>query len=139
VNVPPHLADTPETRADLALYYDAIARMDRGLGEMLGELERRNLRRNTLVVFLSDNGAPFPREKGTLYDSGTRTPLILSWPDVIPDGSVYDRGLVSLVDLAPTILELAPERARDLAGNGSSVADEILGVAAGGRAPETPH
>jgi N-sulfoglucosamine sulfohydrolase len=107
VKVPPHLADTPETRADLALYYDAIARMDRGIGEMLAELERRDLRRNTLVVFLSDNGAPFPREKGTLYDSGTRTPLILSWPEVIPAGTLYDRGLVSTVDLAPTILELA--------------------------------
>ncbi len=107
VTVPPHLADTPETRADLARYYDAIGRMDRGVGAMLGELERRNLRRNTLVLFLSDNGAPFPREKGTLYDSGTRTPFILSWPDVIPAGAVYDRGLVSTVDLTPTILELA--------------------------------
>jgi N-sulfoglucosamine sulfohydrolase len=105
--VPPHLANTPETRTDLALYYDAIARMDRGIGEILAELERRGLRRNTLAVFLSDNGAPFPREKGTLYDSGTRTPLILSWPEVIPAGSVYDRGLVSTVDLAPTLLELA--------------------------------
>ena len=47
---------------------------------MLAELERRKLRHNTLIVFLSDNGAPFPREKGTLYDCGTRTPLIFSWP-----------------------------------------------------------
>ena len=45
---------------------------------------------DTLVVFLSDNGAPFPREKGTLYDGGTRTPLILSWPGVIRAGTVYD-------------------------------------------------
>jgi N-sulfoglucosamine sulfohydrolase len=107
VKVPPHLADTPETRADLALYYDAIARSDRAIGGMLTELERRKLRDNTLIVFLSDNGAPFPREKGTLYDSGTRTPLILSWPKVIPAGAVYDRGLLSTVDLAPTILDVA--------------------------------
>jgi arylsulfatase A-like enzyme len=107
VTVPPHLADTPETRSDLALYYDAIARSDRAIGDMVAELERRKLRDNTLIVFLSDNGAPFPREKGTLYDSGTRTPLILSWPKVVPAGAVYDRGLVSTVDLAPTILDLA--------------------------------
>jgi N-sulfoglucosamine sulfohydrolase len=106
VVLPPHLADTHETRRDIALYYDEIARMDGEIGRMLAELERRKLRDNTLVVFLSDNGAPFPREKGTLYDSGTRTPLIFSWPQVIRAGSVYDRGLVSLVDLAPTILEL---------------------------------
>ena len=107
VRVPPHLADTPETRADLARYYDAIARMDGAIGRMLTELERRGLRDSTLIVFLSDNGAPFPREKGTLYDSGTRTPLILSWPGVVPAGSVWDRGLVSTIDLAPTILDLA--------------------------------
>jgi N-sulfoglucosamine sulfohydrolase len=78
VAVPPHLVDTPETRVDLALYYDATARMDGAIGRMLTELDRRGLRDKTLVVFLSDNGAPFPREKGTLYDSGTRTPLIFS-------------------------------------------------------------
>jgi N-sulfoglucosamine sulfohydrolase len=107
VMVPPYLADTPGTRADLALYYDAISRMDEAIGRTLAELERRKLRDNTLVVFLSDNGAPFPREKGTLYDAGTRTPLVFSWPRVIPAGSVYGGRLVSTVDLAPTILELA--------------------------------
>jgi arylsulfatase A-like enzyme len=110
VTVPPHLADTPETRTDLARYYDAIARMDSAIGEMVGELERRGLRDSTLVVFLSDNGAPFPREKGTLYDSGTRTPLIFSWPAAIPAGETYDRGPVSTIDLMPALLELAGGR-----------------------------
>jgi N-sulfoglucosamine sulfohydrolase len=105
--VPPHLADTPETRTDIARYYDAIARMDRAVGEMAGELERRGLRDSTLIVFLSDNGAPFPREKGTLYDSGIRTPLIFSWPAAVRPGAVYDRGPVSTIDLVPTLLELA--------------------------------
>jgi N-sulfoglucosamine sulfohydrolase len=107
VKLPPYRTDTPETRADLAQYYDAIARLDQMLGDMLGQLERRGLRENTLVVFLSDNGAPFPREKGTLYDAGTRTPLIFSWPRVIRPGSVYDGGLVSTIDLTPTILDVA--------------------------------
>ncbi len=107
VRVPPYLADTPETRADLALYYDATARMDADIGRMLAELDRRQLRGRTLVIFLSDNGPPFPREKGTLYDSGTRTPLILSWPGVIAAGSRFDRGLISTVDLTPTLLEVA--------------------------------
>jgi N-sulfoglucosamine sulfohydrolase len=107
VKLPPYLADTPETRADLARYYDAIARLDQTLGDMLAQLQRRGLRENTLVVFLSDNGAPLPREKGTLYDAGTRTPLVFSWPRVIRPGSVYDGGLVSTIDLTPTILEVA--------------------------------
>jgi N-sulfoglucosamine sulfohydrolase len=107
VALTPYLADTPETRADLALYYDANARMDGEIGRMLAELDRRKLRRNTVVMFLSDDGAPFAREKGTLYDGGTRTPLIISWPAVISPGTIYDRGLVSLVDLTPTLIELA--------------------------------
>ena len=107
VAVAPYLADTPETRADLARYYDEIGRMDGEIGRMLSELDRRQLRENTLVVFLSDNGPPFPREKGTLYDPGTRTPLIFSWPGVIRVNRVYRRGLVSTVDLTPTLLEIA--------------------------------
>jgi arylsulfatase A-like enzyme len=107
VTVPPYLADTRETRADLARYYDAISRMDSVVAGMMNELRRRHLEGNTLVVFVSDNGAPFPREKGTLYDAGTRTPLILVWPGVIAPDVTYDRGLVSTVDLAPTLLEVA--------------------------------
>ena len=80
--------------------------MDPKFATKLAELDRRGLRDKTLVVFLSDNGAPFPREKGTLYDSGTRTPLLFSWPPVIHAGTTYSLGLVSTVDLAPTIAEL---------------------------------
>ena len=111
VALTPYLADTPDTRTDVARYYDAIARMDATIGEMMAELGRRKLLDSTLVVFLSDNGAPFPREKGTLYDGGTRTPLVLVWPTVIRAEIVWDRGMVSTVDLAPTLLELAGSRA----------------------------
>jgi N-sulfoglucosamine sulfohydrolase len=107
VVVPPYLADTPETRSDLARYYDAISSMDAEIGRVMAELERRKLKENTLVIFLSDNGAPFPREKGTLYDAGTRTPLILTWPKVVSPGQVYDRGIVSTLDLPGTLLEVA--------------------------------
>jgi arylsulfatase A-like enzyme len=74
---------------------------------MTRELERRGLTGKTLVVFLSDNGAPFPREKGTLYDSGTREPLLFAWPGVVRPGTVYDGPPVSMMDLMPTLLEIA--------------------------------
>lgn len=106
VKVPPYLADTPASRADMARYYDAIARMDTDIGRFMAELESRGMVDNTLVIFLSDNGMPFPRAKATAYDEGIRTPLILSWPAVIRPGTTYD-GLVSTLDLAPTLLELA--------------------------------
>jgi N-sulfoglucosamine sulfohydrolase len=106
VVVTPYLVDAPETRADLVRYYDTIANMDDAVGSMMAELKRRGLVEKTLVVFFSDNGAPFPREKGTLYDSGTRTPLFFSWPSHIGSGVVYRQGMVSMVDLTPTLLEV---------------------------------
>ncbi|PSQ67748.1 MAG: heparan N-sulfatase [Bacteroidetes bacterium QH_2_67_10] len=107
VELTPYLRDTPATREDRARYYDEIARMDRNMGRMLQVLRRRGLRENTLVIYLSDNGAPFPQAKGTVFDAGIRTPLIFSWPARVAPGQVYDRGLVSVIDLAPTLLAVA--------------------------------
>ena len=104
--VPPYLPDLPEVRKDLAHYYDEISRLDHHLGEVMAELDRQGEAGNTLVVFLSDNGRPFPRCKTTLYDSGIRTPLITRWPGRIAPGS-HCSSLVSTIDLAPTILRLA--------------------------------
>jgi N-sulfoglucosamine sulfohydrolase len=106
VIVPPYLADTEDTRADLALYYDEIGRLDRNIGLAVEELKRRGRYENTLIIILSDNGKPFSRAKGTLYDEGIRTPLIFHWPDRIANGRVSGE-LVSLISLAPTLLEAA--------------------------------
>lgn len=103
---PPYMADTAETRQDIARYYDEISRMDGAIGRFMRTLGQRGLDEETLVVFLSDNGAPFPREKGTVYDGGVRTPLIFRWPGVVPAG-LRHAGLMSVIDLAPTFLELA--------------------------------
>lgn len=106
VIVPPTLVDDEATRRDLALYYDEIARMDGQIGQFMEELNNRGLTENTLVVFFSDNGAPFPREKGTLYDAGIQTPLIFHWPGEINTGLRYS-GLSSIIDLTPTLMDIA--------------------------------
>lgn len=106
VRVPPYLANLPATREDLASYYDEISHMDTAIGAYIDELESRGLRDNTFVVFLSDNGAPFPGAKGTVYDEGIKTPLIVSWPNEIEPGAEY-AGLTSLIDFAPTVLNVA--------------------------------
>ena len=106
VIVPPHLPDTPETRYELALYYDEITRLDSNVGKVLAELERQGVADNTLILFISDNGRPFPGAKTTMYDFGIRTPLIARWPKGIRRGLV-SASLISSIDLAPTILQLA--------------------------------
>ncbi|MFW5728444.1 MAG: sulfatase [bacterium] len=106
VRVPAHLADTPQTRREIARYYDEISRMDGWIGNYLDALEARGMRENTLVIYLSDNGPPFPRAKGSLYDAGTRTPYVWSRPGTIEEGGRYE-GLASTLDLAPTLIDIA--------------------------------
>ena len=103
--VPPFLPDAPAVREDLAAYMDEVARLDRYVGDVLAELDRQGVAENTLVIFISDNGRPFPRCKTTLYDSGVKTPLIARLPGLTPAGAVCDR-LVSSVDISATILDL---------------------------------
>ncbi len=106
IAVPGVFPDTPEVRSDMADYYFEIERLDRELGELLAVIEARGMAHNTLVVVTSDNGMPFPRAKGNLYDLGTRVPLVMRWPGAIPAGRrAVDP--VSLADLAPTFLEAA--------------------------------
>ena len=107
--VPPFLPDVHDTRKDLALYYDEIARLDGVVGRVLAELQRQKQAENTMVVFLSDNGRPFPRCKTTLYDSGIKTPLLVRFPGVVKPGSLC-HSVVSSVDLAPTLLDIAGVR-----------------------------
>lgn len=104
VVVPPYLVDNTATRGDLADYYNEVRRMDAQIGQYLALLEERNQLDNTVIVFLSDNGAPFPRAKGTLYDAGIKTPLLIKGPSI--PRSERRSQLVSSVDLAPTILEM---------------------------------
>ena len=103
IKVPFFLPDHPEVRADLADYYESVARLDYGIGLMRKVLEETNVADNTLIVFLSDNGIPFPGAKTTLYDPGVRLPLIALKPGQKP-GIVNDM-LVSFTDLAPTVLD----------------------------------
>ena len=104
--IPPYMPDEPEVRKDFALYYDEVSRMDDYIGQVMDELERQGILENTLVLFISDNGRPFPRDKTTMYDGGIKTPFILQWPDVVRPGTVSS-SLVSAVDIAPTFLKLA--------------------------------
>ena len=106
IRVPPYQPDTPAVRADYQQYYDEITRLDQFVGEVLDELESQGVAENTLVLFMSDNGRPFPRDKTTLYDSGIKTPWIVRWPAGVAPGTVCKR-LVSSVDIAKTFLSLA--------------------------------
>lgn len=103
VPVPYHLPDRPEVRAELAEYYQSVSRLDDGIGRVLKELDAAKKADDTLVVFLSDNGIPFPGAKTTLYDSGVHLPLVVRKPG--QKAGVVNEAMVSWTDIAPTILD----------------------------------
>ena len=106
VRVPAYLPDTPASRAELAEYYQAVSRLDQGVGRLIALLKSAGQYENTLILYLSDNGAAFPGAKTTLYDPGMRLPLIVRTPGRKNPGAVQS-ALVSWADLTPTLLDVA--------------------------------
>ena len=103
MQVPPWLPDRPEVRDELAGYYEAIWTWTWPSAALLAGLKSAGHADDTLVLFLSDNGPPFPGAKTTLYEPGTNLPLIVRLPGQKP-GLTTD-AMVTWADLTPTILD----------------------------------
>jgi len=106
VIVPPFLPDSPECRAELAQYYQAVTRIDQGLGRLVEILKESGQYNNTLVIYLSDNGIPFPGAKTTLYEPGMRLPCVVRSPEQ-RRRTVVSSAMINWTDIAPTILDYA--------------------------------
>ena len=100
--VPPNLPDTPDVRADMAGFKASARSLDHGVGLVLNALDETGMSDNTLVIFTTDHGMPFPGAKATLYDRGLGVMLILRGPYPFDGGRVID-SLVSHIDLFPTV------------------------------------
>lgn len=111
VKVPSHLPDRPEVRAELAGYAECVSRLDRGVGLVMQALRDAGHADDTLVIFLSDNGIPFPGAKTTLYDPGVHLPLIVVSPGAERRG-VVNNAMVGWIDIAPTVLDWAGAKNR---------------------------
>jgi uncharacterized sulfatase len=115
----PWFSRTPDTlplkrRQALAM----IAAMDDGLGRIRAKLRAMGSEKDTLIVFIGDNGAPLGDvwdgslnlpligQKGMLAEGGIRTPFVAAWPGRWPAGATYDRPVISL-DVAATAVACA--------------------------------
>jgi arylsulfatase A-like enzyme len=125
-----------------------VEQLDQAVGRLLDELEAQGVREDTVVVFFSDNGgmdwpapedgrmqitsnAPLRNGKASIYEGGTRVPLVVSWPGEVEAGAETDE-LVSSVDFYPTLLDLlglAP--LPDQHVDGESFAPVLAGEAGG--------
>jgi arylsulfatase A-like enzyme len=100
-------------------YISMLLGVDDGVGEIVETLDQLGIRENTLIFYLSDNGAALSRPndlggvnlplrdgKGSVYDGGLRVPYVMNWPGVIEPG--LDRKMiVSAMDIFTTTIELA--------------------------------
>ena len=105
-HMPPFLPDVAEVREDMADYFGEIQAFDAALGLILKRLEELGELDRTVVIISGDHGPPgFPHGKCNLYDFGVGVPLAIHWPGQ-PGGRKLE-DFVNLMDLAPTVLELA--------------------------------
>jgi len=110
VIVPPFLPDTPEVRKDIARAYNNIYILDIEVKEIIDQLKKDNILDDTIIIFTSDHGDGLPRYKRELFDTGINVPFIILVPKKFsswqkPGEKIYD--LVSFLDIAPTVLNLA--------------------------------
>ncbi|MBU0990967.1 MAG: sulfatase [Proteobacteria bacterium] len=88
---------------NVASYYNCVNRIDTGIGLLLEELEKSGLFETTAIIFISDNGPPFPRAKATCLEAGVQIPFIIKWPGCTSSGMASD-DFVSTIDLLPTVI-----------------------------------
>ena len=110
---------TPDSKPGSDLYEDNTAYMDKLVGKLLKTLDDLKLRKNTLIVFMGDNGTAsqyadrgtiggkaLSGKKGTMLECGSLVPTIANWPGVIDGGKISDL-LIDSTDLLPTFADLA--------------------------------
>lgn len=113
--LPSYWPDDPLVRRDILDYAFEINWFDRHIGQMVAELKRQGLYENTLILVTSDNGMPFPRIKGQMYEQDFHLPLLACWPDQLSGGQIIN-DLISFVDFAPTFLAAAGLESSSMAG-----------------------
>ncbi|EDV48548.1 N-sulphoglucosamine sulphohydrolase [Drosophila erecta] len=105
LEVPAWLPDTDVVRQELAAQYMTISRLDQGVALMLKELEAAGAADQTLVIYTSDNGPPFPGGRTNLYEHGIRSPLIISSAKKEDRRHETTAAMVSLLDIYPSVLD----------------------------------
>ncbi len=105
--VPPYWIDNEKVRNDMLDYAFEVEYFDSQLGKILDILEKSGELDNTIIVVTADNGMPFPRVKGHVYEKDNHLPLAIMWRNGIKSPGRKVNDYVSFIDFAPTFLELA--------------------------------
>jgi arylsulfatase A len=137
-HVPLFVSKEFEGKSGAGLYGDVMMELDWSLGEIMKSLRENKLLNNTIVIVTSDNGpwlsygdhsgkTPYREGKGTSFDGGIRSPLIISYPPQIEAGTV-SLDAFSTIDLLPTLCHLTGTPLPQTEIDGRNVWDLIRGV-----------
>jgi arylsulfatase A-like enzyme len=104
-----------------AKYASLLEGMDKSLGDLMEFIAKRNIEKNTVIIFMSDNGGlsqherggepntqnlPLRSGKGSVYEGGIKEPMIVKWPAMVKPSTVAKQSII-IEDFFPTILEIA--------------------------------
>ena len=109
----PHNPELNESLNGLKGYDANNYYMDYEFGQMLEILEKHGKSENTVVIYVNDNEAKLPRTKNTLYETGTRVPMVVRWPGVMEPG-ITTEAKVSFIDFMPTFMAIAGGQAPEI-------------------------
>ncbi|WP_420147789.1 sulfatase [Spirosoma sp.] len=120
-HVPLAVSATFKGKTARGLFGDVITELDWSVGQIMSELKQQKLDKNTLVIFISDNGpwlnygdhagstGGFREGKGTSFEGGHRVPCLVRWPGVVPAGRVSNK-LLTTMDILPTVAKICGAR-----------------------------
>ena len=105
ISVPPYLVDDLGAREEFAYFQGCVNSLDANVGVILDALTESGQADDTLFIFTTDHGIPFPRAKCSVYDPGLEVALIVRHPrGGVTGGRVYEP-MISNVDYVPTLLD----------------------------------
>ena len=104
--LPPYFIDTEETRERYARYLAEVHLLDQEVGDAVSILKKHGLYKNTLVIFMSEQGSQFAGAKWKNWSAGVKSAMVASWPQVIKPG-IETQAIVQYEDVLPTIIDLA--------------------------------
>lgn len=126
IQLPPYLVDTPVVRTSFGKYLAEISYFDWQVGEIIQRLENHQLKSNTLLIVLSEQGNSFPFAKWTCYGNGLQSGMLVHWPGKVKANTSSD-AMVEYVDVLPTILAAVGVKAMPKQLEGKSFLDVLTG------------
>lgn len=104
--LPSYFADTKLTRQQFVKYLAEVRRLDNQVGDITRLLKETGQDKNTIVIFLGEQGAQFPGAKWNLWDVGQKSSMLVKWPGTVKPRTETD-ALVQYEDITPTLIDLA--------------------------------